>query len=284
MPLAPDLEAFQHFLTRSAVPIFYDLDGDEAEARGTGTFLDLGDRLLLVTAAHVFEGCDPNKFSCPWTRAGRLSKATTFGPGGVWSSPSSGGCDVAVAEIEHEDAAAAFRKYYRCLSLDRIAMPTLGKTHILAGFPRELTTPNGNRIDQTPFIYYSEMLAEAPAGVKNLESWDLFFTLEREGHVLSGAPGDTPNLGGVSGCMIWERAGCEGPLWTPQTTLRAIGVQTSAKPDAYFRATCWLPIIPLIAHFDRRAAAELAVSLMGEEHALERIREVWPEGGVKLVE
>lgn len=265
MSLAPDLDAFQHFLTRSAVPIFYDLDSDAAQARGTGTFLDLGERLLLVTAAHVFEGCDPNRFFCPWARAGRISNVATWGGGGTWSSPSPDGCDVAIAEIEDAAAVAAFRRNYNCLTLDRIGMPMLGKTHILAGYPRELTTSNADGIDQTPFIYYSEMLPGPPAGAMNPKSWDLFFALERKGVVLSGDPSDTPNLEGVSGCAIWERSECEGTLWSPRTALKAVGVQTSAKSDVWFRATGWLPVIGLIAHFDRQAAARLTVSLAGEE-------------------
>jgi hypothetical protein len=257
----PELAALEHFLAETAVPIFYDLDSDKAEARGTGTLLDLGDRLLLVTAAHVMEGRDIMKFSSPWNR--NTGAGATWGDAGLLLPRSSDTHDVAIVELQYPATVEAFRKNYRCLTLDRIGMPTLGATHVLAGFPAELTKASGERVDQQPFAYFSAMLPEPPGDAKNLNpAWDLFFALEGDGEMLSGEPCETPDLEGASGCMIWELSACDGPLWTPQAALKAIGVQCSAKRNAWFRASNWLAVVPLITHFDRRAGTKLTVSLL----------------------
>ncbi len=268
----PELAALEHYLAEAAVPIFYDLNGDQPEARGTGALLDLGDRLLLVTAAHVMESRDIMKFSSPWNR--KTGEGATWGDAGLLLPRSSDTHDVAIVELQFPATVEAFRKNYRCLTLDRIGMPTLGATHVLAGYPAELTKATADRVDQSPFAYFSAMLPELPPEAKNLNpTWDCFFALESEGDMLSGDPCDTPDLRGVSGCVVWELSACDGPLWTPQTALKAIGVQFSAKRDAWFRASNWLAVVPLIAHFDRSAAARLAVSLVGVECASELLRE-----------
>jgi hypothetical protein len=258
------------YLAEVTVPIFYDLDG-EAEARGTGTLLDVSGRLLLITAAHVLEDRDITKFSSPWDRKAGLT--STWGSVGFLTPKSSDAWDVAIVELEYPDTIEAFRKNYRVLTLDRIAMPALGATHILAGYPAEGTTATADEINQIPFAYYTEMMEQHPADAEFPNpAWDLFFRLDRKGELFSGDVHDVPELQGASGCVIWELSEYDGPLWTPQKALRAVGVQRSAKPGHWFRASNWLAVVPQLAQFDRRAAAELAVTLLGEERAFELIR------------
>jgi len=258
------------YLAEVAVPIFYDLDG-EGRAIGTGTLLDVGDRLLLITATHIFEGRDIEKFSSPWGR--KAAPTGTWGTVRFLTTVSSDVWDVAIVEIEYPETIEAFRRNYRTLSLDQIAMPTSGATHILAGFPSELTNGTAEEINQTPFAYYTEMLEEHPSDTEFPNAaWDVFFRLDRDGELFTGEIHDMPALEGSSGCVIWELRDYDGPLWTPQRALRAIGVQRSAKTGHWFRASNWLAVVPLLAQFDRRAAAELAVALLGVERAEEWIR------------
>lgn len=257
------------YLAEVTVPIFYDLDG-EAEAAGTGTLLDVGGRLLLITAAHVLEGKDITKFSSPWGRNAGLT--STWGSVGFLAPKSSDAWDVAIVELEYPETIEAFRKNYRCLTLDQVALPTQGATHILAGFPAELTSATEDAINQTPFAYYTEMLEEHPSDAEHPNpAWDLFFKLDRTGELFSGAVHDVPALHGASGCVIWELSDYAGPLWTPLRAVRAVGVQRSAKPGHWIRASNWLAVVPQLAHFDRCAAAELAVRLLGEERASDLI-------------
>lgn len=259
------------YLAEVTVPIFYDLDGEEPQAIGTGTLLDVGGRLLLITATHLFEDRDIEKFSSPWGR--KAGTTSSWGTVRFLITASSDVWDVAIVEIEHPDTIAAFRKNYRILSLDQIAMPTPGATHILAGYPAELSTATAKHINQRPFAYYTEMLEAHPADAEfpNPE-WDLFFRLDREGELFTGEVHEIPALFGSSGCVIWELRNFDGALWTPQKALRAIGVQRSAKPGHWFRASNWLAVVPLLARFDRHRAAELAVALLGVERAETLIR------------
>jgi len=271
----------QTYLFEVLVPIFYEKPDGKFDAIGTGTLLEIGDRLFIVTAAHVLDGCEGERLWSPWDR-----KAGTFGQCGTHSylTPKNANrLDVATVEIEFPETIAAFRKNYRLLNLAQITAPTPGRTHILAGYPECMTDTSGQMIHQQPLAYHTELLDGEPKGWVDYynPAQDLFFRLEQRGELFSGEPHDVPKLNGASGCVIWEKSPYEGPLWTPQKELKAVGILRSAKPgDGWFRATRWLPIVGLILQFDRRAGAELAVSLLGEARALELIEEVWPEEGL----
>jgi len=145
-------------------------------------------------------------------------------------------------------------------------MPTMGATHILAGYPAALTTVSSEAIDQTPFAYYSEML-DGPKGWVDFHNpaLDLFFRLEGKAELFSGKAEDVPRLNGASGCVIWELRRYDGPVWTPEKALRAIGIQRSSKPaDGWFRATNWRGAVPVLAQLDKAAAEELSAALHGE--------------------
>jgi len=255
----------QQYLFEVIVPIFYDR-GDTLVPIGTGTLLEVGDRLFLITAAHVLEGCDGDKLVSPWDR--KSGKTASWGTHGYLTPRSSDRLDVAMVELQYPETIADFRKNYRRITLDQIAPPTAGATHILAGYPECMTTVGDMTIDQRPLAYYTEMLSDPPRGWVDFHNpaQDLFFKLEKEARELfSGKDVEVPKLQGASGCVIWEMSPYDGPLWTPQRALKAVGIQRSQKPhDGWFRATRWLPVAQLIAHFDRQAAAELTVSLLGE--------------------
>jgi hypothetical protein len=268
-------ELLRQYLFEVIVPIFYD-NGETLEAIGTGTLLDVGDHLLLVTAAHVLEGYDGSKLVSPWDR--KSGKTASWGTHGYLTPKSSDRLDVAMVELQYPETVADFRKNYRRLTLDQIAAPsTEGATYILAGYPECMTTVDDTMINQRPIAFYTEILTDTPKGWVNFHnpSQDLFFKLGTKARELfTGEEQSVPKLQGASGCVIWELSPYDGPLWTPQKALKAVGIQRSAKPaDGWFRATKWLPVAGLIAKFDRRAAALLTVSLVGEERVQELLRE-----------
>jgi hypothetical protein len=264
------------YLEQVIVPIYLTHNSGDVEVRGTGTLLEVGEKLCLITASHVFDACDPGKLSSPWGR--KQAPTVTWGEFRLRKAPEGSNLpDVAIAELQSPETIVAFRANYRRLTLAQVAMPTLGSSHILAGFPEATAAATETTIDHDPLIYFTEMLAAAPPDedLKDARqpAWDLFFALERRGKVigLDGAIREIPDLQGASGCVIWEMTAGEG-LWTPDKALKAIGVQRSALKGKWFRATNWLSVIPLLAPIDPRAAHQLAVALVGAESATAMFR------------
>jgi hypothetical protein len=248
------------------VPIYLNHGaGKGVSVEGTGTLLDGGDRLYLVTAAHVFDGVEANRLSSP---AGR-----TLAPPVPWRSvrvvkprDSSKPPDVAIVEFLSPETIQALRDTYLPLTLDRVARATPGSTFILAGFPEAKATITGNVLDQEPYIYFTTMLPEPPKETKYPPNptFDLFFSLGRAATRSDGQREVVPSLKGASGCTIWE-IGRGGELWAPGTVLKAVGIQSSEKHGAWFRATNWLGGIFVLATVDSDAAYVLGVRLIGEE-------------------
>jgi|GEM_PF-3076273 len=275
------VEGTKHVLLRAyleqiIVPIYLTPDSGDVEVRGTGTLLEVGEKLCLITASHVFDECDLSKLSSPWGR--KQAEMVTWGEFRLRKAPHGSNLpDVAIAELQSSETIAAFRANYRRLTLAQVAMPTRGSTHVLAGFPEAMAAATETTIDQDPLIYFTEMLVEPPPDedLKDARqpAWDLFFALERRGKVigLDGAIREIPDLQGASGCVIWEMTVSEG-LWTPDKALKAIGVQRSALKGKWFRATNWLSVIPLLAPIDARAAHQLAMALVGEERGTAMFR------------
>lgn len=199
---------------RVMVPIYLDHGtGNGVTVQGTGTLLDGGDRLYLVTAAHVFDRVEANRLSSP---AGR-----TLAPPVPWRSvrvvkprDSSKPPDVAIVEFLSPETVQALRDTYVPLTLDRVARATPGATFILAGFPEEKATITGNVLDQKPYFYFTTMLPEPPKDAKYPPNptFDLFFSLGRAATRSDGQREQVPRLQGASGCTIWE-IGAAGELW-----------------------------------------------------------------------
>jgi hypothetical protein len=252
-------------IRRFLVPIYLAQDGGVA-VRGTGTLLDGGDRLYLVTASHVLEGCVPSKLSSPGGRTLAPSvpwrEVRVVKPRDISRSP-----DAAVVEFLSPETIRALRETYAALTLDQVARAAPGSTFILAGFPDEKATITGNVVDHDPYIYFTTMLAEPPEGAENPNpTFDLFFSLGRAGTRSDGQREQVPRLQGATGCTIWQ-IGAGGQLWAPGTVLKAVGMLSSAKHGVWFRATSWLAGIFVLATLDTQPAHALAVRLIGEEQA-----------------
>jgi hypothetical protein len=175
--------------------------------------------------------------------------------------------DTAVVEFLSLETIAALRGAYLPLTIYRVARATPGSRFILAGFPVERAKLDGKVLDHKPYVYFTTMLAEQPSGVKNPNAtFDLFFSLGRAAWRSDGEREEVPRLQGASGCTVWE-VGAGGKFWTPESALRAVGVQSSEMHGAWFRATNWLGGLYVLSKVDEPAAYALAVRLIGEDQA-----------------
>jgi hypothetical protein len=250
---------------RFIVPIHL-AEQDAISVMGTGTLLDGGDRLYLVTASHVLDDCVASKLSSPGGKT--LAPPVPWRDVRVFKPPEgSNAPDMAIVEFLTPETIAALRKTYSSLTLDRVATAMPGSTFILAGFPLEKAKISGKTVDHDPYIYFTTMLPEPPEDAADPSpTFDLFFSLGRRATESDGERREVPNLKGASGCAIWQ-IGAGGEFWTPATALRVVGVQSSAKSGSWFRATSWLAGVFVLASFDGHAAHALAVRLIGEEKA-----------------
>ena len=80
MPEEPLVDGTKHILLRTypeqvIVPNYLTPDCGDVEVRGTGTLVEVGEKLYLITASHVFDGCDLGKLSSPCGRGGQKIRA-----------------------------------------------------------------------------------------------------------------------------------------------------------------------------------------------------------------
>jgi hypothetical protein len=156
---------------RFMVPIYL-AQGSGIAVLGTGTLLDCGGRLYLVTASHVLDNVEASRLSSP---SGR-----TLAPPVPWREvrvvktlEKSKQPDVAIVEFRSQETVEALRQTYALLTLDQVARAGRGSTFILAGFPAEMAKVTCKTLDHDPYIYFTTMLPELPKDAMEVVSPDV---------------------------------------------------------------------------------------------------------------
>ncbi len=94
------------------------------------------------------------------------------------------------------------------------------------------------------------------------EGLDILLNHRERGEDLDG--GELPNLRGVSGASIWGVVPNSGDcVWSAQSRLRVIGVQTSCRSGSYIRGKSWELVTRVFKRFDERASEEIEAALNG---------------------
>ena len=80
---------------------------------------------------------------------------------------------------------------------------------------------------------------------------DLFFEFNTETETLDGVTKSTPKLQGTSGASIWEYVSVgKEEIWTPERSLRVVGVQSMYRHKKYFRAASWTMVVKALSKID----------------------------------
>lgn len=253
-------DAIRNFAGRVAVPLFEFRgspgDVDSFQDIGTATLFSHGSRLFLVTSDHVLEGTAIDKIVVPHRHEGKAD-LITLGNVRV-TRPADSFLDVAVLEIRGEKSAAKLREGWNVVSKEMIADCPEGGSFLLLGYPSQLRNhqPLTADVEHPPFTILTSRIRRTPEEALDnqdrepvFSDVDLFFSHQLKGRDDDGSVKDLPRLNGMSGCTVWSYIPSDShKLWTPETHLRAVGIQSGVLAGSYIRAKSWRWAVSAIEH------------------------------------
>jgi hypothetical protein len=256
-----ELRAITLYTRECTIPLIEASDND-AEVLGTGTLFTVNSQHYLVTAAHVLEeliatdqmeriGIPLSLSSAAVSNLGRCN-IETFKITDVF--------DAAIIRLEQPELIAGLQAGWRFLSPKDLApiradMPNC----LVAGYPRATTSKIGWQLSAKFFCFASSLLSQIPEDANDVrEGLDIFLEHRESGEELDGVTSDMPNLKGVSGASLWGVLPNSGEgLWSAESRLRVIGVQTSCRSGSYIRGKSWELVARVFKRFDERAFEQI---------------------------
>lgn len=121
--------------------------------------------------------------------------------------------------------------------------------------PSERAKPFGSLIAGSLVTAYTERLPEVPEGaaIPVNSDLDLFFNYDVEALDVEGNPIATPHLRGTSGASVWAyREPEDMRVWSPESCLKIVGVQSSFLRGRYFRAKSWAAVMETMRQIDQK--------------------------------
>lgn len=234
------MSALETHLSRVVVPILQDYPIKGLDQTGTGTLLEHGDRLYLLTARHTFDGVPAEQIKVP---------DNPYGPGLVALWPfeiieSEDDVDDVIVLKLNKDCTKRLRSAWTTIPLAQCADMDLDEDHALAvaGYPSKAGVRDGNMIGGTFVVSYTDIMVEAPVGAEGplRPTFDMFLRYEATGTRSDDIVMASPRMGGVSGAAIWDiKLPDVDSMWAPSTCLRLVGVQTDTKHFEYLRGLNW---------------------------------------------
>jgi hypothetical protein len=237
--------AVEQFMRSVTVPILADRSGEQLAHLGTGTLFDVSGKMFLVTAKHIFDGEDLDKIAIP--ESPRESKVHTLGSRAIFSLDDSSDreFDIVVSRLDVDAICNSIRANWRCLSFADTSTADEHGRFVICGYPSALITERTKSgyadLVATALIFYTNRIpvpngAQAPVD----ERIDLFFRHEKESKSLTGESITSPKFQGISGASVWQTFPTPaGSIWTPQSALKVVGIQSGARHGDYLRAKSW---------------------------------------------
>jgi hypothetical protein len=260
-------DALETFQARVTIPILFDTD-TAAQILGSGVLFAHDERHFILTAAHLF---DPpfdrshfERLASPDVRT--LAKPTTFGPFEfTMSNRKPFDFDIAVIELNCLEKIARLKNEWRFLALEQIGLPTADPLLSIGGYPTELVRESRGAMHGPMFVARTTRLnappneAEPPVD----ERFDIFCEYATEGDVrLLAKTMPTPRLQGTSGGSLMQYIPKQGALWSADSTMRMIGIQSSGSTERnWFRAKSWWAIAEAFEKRDPELAKTIRVHL-----------------------
>lgn len=232
--------ALERRIIECAVPLFTTQTANgEPALLGTSTLVELNGTLMLVTAKHLFEDLDCTTLAFPTSPL----KSDIWTLGSIERiEPREENLDVSVLVIQSEETAKILRAGWRPASLNSVAVPARFGRFVLSGFPAALTAETPGYLQGKMLSIYTDRLQETPPNAQApvIPFVDLFFLCDDSSETLDGKPQKLPRLQGTSGAGVWEVVEAfDGGIWTTERALRLIGIQSTYRPEQYFRAKSW---------------------------------------------
>jgi hypothetical protein len=257
------MELFQAQIT---LPILLDMD-DEAGILGSGVLFTHEGRYFILTAAHLF---DPPfnqthllRLASPDVRT--LAQPTTFGRMTVVVSDRAPfDYDTAVIELYDTDKIRRLKKHWQFLTVDQIALPTRHRLFSLGGFPQALVKKSKGANHGPMFVVRVLRLGRTPQGAKGVDpKIDIFCEYAQVGEVRRlNKEMATPELPGTSGGSLLQYVPNKGKVWSPSTTLKLVGIQSSgADTRKWFRVKNWPAVLNAFEKLDPNLAKRIRKQL-----------------------
>ncbi len=263
---AEERKALQAFLLKSTLPVLYDWEDKGIDQIATGTLLCLGTRYFLVTSRHLFRDkyhhqYDPARLAFPATALGKA--VFPFG-NSILYLPSVEKVDIAILEITEQETVSRLSSGWRILSEKNLGPASGSGTYVLSGYPSSEAVKRGDLLGGTLVTIFTEIMRELSPEVRPEPDpgIDLFFHLDEEGEQVDGSMANVPALQGMSGASVWKVLPNENAIWTPESALRIIGVQSAYQPAKYFRAINWTGALEIFRRIDAELGRIVEAALL----------------------
>ncbi|MEP6828055.1 MAG: hypothetical protein ABJA10_08265 [Aestuariivirga sp.] len=246
-------EAVEKFALKVTVPIF-SATNDIVDLVGTGTFFKAKNRHFLITAAHIFEDIKPADLAIPQSNTGKRP-IHLIGDSSLWT-PSNDyikTVDIAIVEIQSDETINIIESGWQSLTLDNVASPSPHGRYLLCGFPSKKARKDGEDFVGQMVLVISERLDKIPPNAAKPvdENIDLFFLYGNVAFNIDGEKVSIPILKGASGASVWQIQKQEGvKFWTPENSLKVVGIQSSALHGEFFRAKDWSYVRQMLKKID----------------------------------
>ncbi|MGZ8994177.1 MAG: hypothetical protein ACXW16_09195 [Burkholderiaceae bacterium] len=220
--------AIRDALLRRAVPLSR-LDQGRLQPLATAALVRDGDRVGLVTAAHIFERAHWGDLAIPLPRDGRVARLHSARVRLVMHPDN----DVAILWIGDRSLAQRLGANWKATSTAglTITSPTTA-TYVLVGYP----ACNARRVDgcvfTKPLVLFTESI--------DTERYLYARTAER----IDGVTIWTPELDGVSGAMLWRISDEDGD--DVACVLRPAAIQVAFTHNAHLRAESITYVLELL--------------------------------------
>lgn len=238
--------AIHDFFIHTTMPILIQ-EGDQFGIIATGTLFKIAEKSFLVTAAHTMDEFHSSRWCFPTHP--RKGKIYTLGVGD-YVRPSEPGLDVCVVELKDPEVIATLDLNWRFLTLNNVWLPdSSADAVLLAGYPSRRSHFVDDNLQGRVFILRQKMRDEVPAEASTsaeplIGGIDFFIDYRDAVNEYTGENISRVHIGGMSGCSIWayrERGWASHTFWSPEASLRVIGIQSAFLENKYLRAKSWEP-------------------------------------------
>ncbi len=267
------------FIARTTPPILYQFEG-RCIVIGSSTLLVVCDRTFLITAAHLFDNIEHRRAFRENFDFSRLRVPVAFFPDNPMlvdlvrldNAPIYFGAtgndmnrDTAVIDITKCSELERLREGWKHITLESVAAPTRENIpYLLSGHPSEYYVSLGKHAGSQCTVIRTARLPKAPRQTHTDHRVDIMLCYGPKSETRAGKTIDSPKLHGTSGGGVFAQLSDDGKsLWTPEKSIRLIGVQSSAANDgSWFRAKRIAGAIDII----RELGPDLLEEILRHEH------------------
>ena len=233
--------ALENFAFKASVPLFRAI-AEDADHCATGTFVEIDEKLLLLTARHVLDECEPQNIAIARSHLG--SELFTLGNLIVHTPNDTSDVEIDIVgiEIQDQEIIDVIKSGWRVVGVSIGKHQSTSAPKLLVGYPSDKLEKNGFNISGRPIAFSCLLCSSVPPNAKHpvKPELDLFLNFPIAAVQKGGERVGVDKIQGMSGCAIWEvHETSNGEFWTPERALRLVGIQSSAAQGNFLRGKGW---------------------------------------------